>query len=94
MNAVQSRNIVDMTPNLVNRLLIVGASARAAAWSARRAGFDVVAADLFADTDLQQLAKTIQVEPREYPQALGDLVHRRKIRAIYCEKIWPQRTRS
>ena len=67
-----------MTPSLVNRLLIVGASARAAAWSARRAGLDVVAADLFADTDLQQLAETIQVAPSEYPQALADLVRQGK----------------
>ena len=67
-----------MIPSVVNRLLIVGASARAAAWSARRAGFDVVAADLFADTDLQLLAETIRIAPRAYPPALLDLVRRGK----------------
>ena len=34
------------------RLLIVGASVRAAAFSARRSGFDPECADLFADADL------------------------------------------
>jgi predicted ATP-grasp superfamily ATP-dependent carboligase len=34
-------------------LLILGASARAAAWSAQRAGFETVAGDLFLDEDLR-----------------------------------------
>jgi predicted ATP-grasp superfamily ATP-dependent carboligase len=37
-------------------LSIVGVSARAAAQSAARAGYDVCAVDLFADRDTQQIA--------------------------------------
>jgi predicted ATP-grasp superfamily ATP-dependent carboligase len=36
-------------------LLILGASVRAAAWSAVQAGYSVAAADLFADRDLEEL---------------------------------------
>lgn len=39
------------------RLLITGASTRAAAWSAIRAGFFPVCADRFADEDLRQVAE-------------------------------------
>lgn len=39
------------------RLLITGASTRAAAWSALRAGFFPVCADRFGDEDLQQAAE-------------------------------------
>jgi predicted ATP-grasp superfamily ATP-dependent carboligase len=49
-------------------LLIVGASARAAAMSACRAGFRPRAADLFADQDLQAICPTIRVE--DYPHGL------------------------
>jgi len=56
------------------RLAIVGASARAAAMSAIRAGFDVAAADLFADADLQQLCHATRIEP--YPVALRDWLAR------------------
>jgi predicted ATP-grasp superfamily ATP-dependent carboligase len=49
-------------------LLILGASARAAAMSARRAGFNPWAADLFADQDLQAICPTIRVEG--YPHGL------------------------
>jgi len=45
--------------------LIVGASARAAAGSARRAGFQVSAADLFGDWDLQACQRTWLVT--DYP---------------------------
>ena len=44
------------------RLAIVGASARAAAWSALVAGFEVVAADLFADSDLAERCPTTQIK--------------------------------
>jgi predicted ATP-grasp superfamily ATP-dependent carboligase len=43
------------------RLAIVGASARAAAFSALRGGFEVVAADLFADADLAAVAAVTQL---------------------------------
>lgn len=47
------------------RILIVGASARAAAWSARRAGWDVAASDLFGDTDLR--ATAVFHDVKDYP---------------------------
>ncbi len=50
-------------------LLILGATARAAAWSAHRAGFSVVAADLFADADLRQVAVAHRVT--DYPAGLA-----------------------
>jgi predicted ATP-grasp superfamily ATP-dependent carboligase len=50
------------------KLAIVGASARAAAFSARRAGCEVVAADLFADADLQRIASVTRV--KHYPDEL------------------------
>ena len=46
------------------RLAIIGASARAAAFSAIAAGHEVVAADLFADEDLQARCNATRMEPR------------------------------
>ncbi len=51
-------------------LLIVGASARAAAQAAVRSGWRVAAVDLFADADLQAICRTWQVSPGDYPQGL------------------------
>ena len=48
------------------RLAIVGASVRAAAQSALRAGFDVVGADLFADTDLDGVCPITKIENYSY----------------------------
>lgn len=51
-------------------LLIVGASTRAAAQSARRAGFEPFACDLFADRDLAAMCgegRAIRIPPGEYP---------------------------
>lgn len=45
------------------RLLMVGASARAAAWSAVRAGFFPVCVDRFGDLDLQQVAEVLPLDP-------------------------------
>lgn len=45
-----------MTSHPPQKILIIGASARAAVQSARRAGFDVIAIDLFKDEDLRLLA--------------------------------------
>lgn len=54
----------------MNRAItIVGASARAAAFSAVRAGFSVRAADIFGDADLQQAAESIRVNA--YPAGLA-----------------------
>ena len=52
---------------------IVGASARAAAFSALRAGFEPRCADLFADLDLAAVAPVDQVHPRDFPDALRAL---------------------
>jgi len=49
-------------------LIIIGASARAAAQSAVRAGFHVFAADLFADEDLRAIATAVRI--RDYPRGL------------------------
>ncbi|MEM9352991.1 MAG: ATP-grasp domain-containing protein [Planctomycetota bacterium] len=50
------------------RLAIVGASARAAACSAVDAGFEVIAADLFADADLAARCHATRIA--DYPAAL------------------------
>jgi len=56
-------------------LIIVGASARAFAQSASRAGCAVHAADLFADSDLCAVAASVARVPAErYPDGLLDLV--------------------
>lgn len=56
------------------RVLIVGASTRAAAWSAVRAGWRPVCADLFADEDLRQIAEVVSIA--HYPDSLPhDLKH-------------------
>lgn len=52
-----------------SRLAILGASARAAAWSAHRAGFSVAAVDLFADVDLEQIAVARICD--DYPNGLA-----------------------
>ncbi len=51
-------------------IAIVGASARAAAASALRAGFQPVTADLFADADLRAIATTTRISP--YPEGIVD----------------------
>ena len=53
-------------------VLILGASARAAAWSALRAGLSPAAADLFADRDLAAIATSVRVEASDYPAGLAD----------------------
>jgi len=54
-------------------LLILGASARAAAFSARRAGLEPLAADLFADRDLRRIAPAQRVAAEAYPGALANV---------------------
>lgn len=54
-------------------LLIVGASARAAAFSALRAGFRPWCADLFADADLRRHAPVMRL-PARYPDGFLDLL--------------------
>jgi len=50
-------------------LLVVGASVRAWAASAHRAGWRVVAADLFADRDLERVAEALAIPAAEHPGA-------------------------
>jgi predicted ATP-grasp superfamily ATP-dependent carboligase len=58
----------------MKRVLIVGGSTRAAAWSTRRAGLQPVCADLFADLDTRQIAEVVHV--RDYPFSLPqDVAH-------------------
>ena len=57
-------------PQRRGRVLIVGGSTRAAAWSAVRAGWQPICADLFADLDTHQVAEVIPV--RDYPWSLPD----------------------
>lgn len=49
-------------------VLIIGASARAAAWSARRAGLNPIAVDLFGDFDLRQIATTFVTPHNDWPR--------------------------
>jgi len=56
-------------------LLIVGASVRAAAQSAIRAGYQPWCADLFADTDLRAIVPDARRCPADqYPNCLGKLI--------------------
>ena len=52
------------------KIAVVGASARAAAFSLLRAGRQVVAADLFADADLAQHYRATKISP--YPEGFVD----------------------
>lgn len=61
----------------MKRIAIIGASARAAAMSALRAGLRVVAADLFADVDLVATCPVMQV--KEYPQGCAEWLFDQKI---------------
>ena len=61
-------------PGTASPLLIVGASARAAAESARRRGRTPLAIDRFGDHDLEQaVSDLVRVPPGEYPHALPGL---------------------
>ncbi|AGA29108.1 ATP-grasp domain-containing protein [Singulisphaera acidiphila] len=54
-------------------LLILGASARAAAYSARRAQLQPRGIDLFADADLTSLCPARRIAPEDYPHRLAEL---------------------
>jgi predicted ATP-grasp superfamily ATP-dependent carboligase len=54
-------------------LLILGASVRAAAYSALRAGFEPLCGDLFADRDLRSIAPGVRIATRDYPMGLAEL---------------------
>ncbi len=61
---------------MVQPLIILGASARAAAQSARRAGYAPWCVDLFADRDLQAIAAVRRCPPAQYPAAMLALLER------------------
>ncbi|MCA9185605.1 MAG: ATP-grasp domain-containing protein, partial [Planctomycetales bacterium] len=69
-------------PSFPRHLLIVGASARAAAQSAHRAGLSVTAVDLFADSDLAAIARTCQLAAHDYPHAALPIA--RKLKECMC----------
>jgi uncharacterized protein len=54
---------------LKQQLLIIGASVRAAAFSALRAGLQPWCADLFADADLERVCPGVRLTLAEYPNA-------------------------
>ncbi len=58
------------------QLLILGASARAAAFSAVRAGLQPWCADRFGDADLRALCPTTALPPVEYPDGFERLLDR------------------
>jgi predicted ATP-grasp superfamily ATP-dependent carboligase len=57
-----------------NSVLILGASTRAAAFSALRAGLQPHCADLFADVDLQTRCPVTRIPPSEYPTSFRDFL--------------------
>jgi predicted ATP-grasp superfamily ATP-dependent carboligase len=56
-----------MTSVSTSNLLIIGASTRAAAFSALRAGLQPTCIDLFADADLQARCRVVRIPPEKYP---------------------------
>ena len=54
-------------------LIVISASARAAAWSARQSGFSVLAVDQFGDVDLQEVASQFCVVDN-WPRGVLDAV--------------------
>jgi uncharacterized protein len=69
----RSRDVKGHRVDGTGTVLIFGASARAAAFSALRAGLRPWCADLFADTDLRQRAPAMQL-PGRYPDGFLDLI--------------------
>lgn len=63
------------------RLAIVGASVRSAALSAVQAGFEVVAADRFADADLDSICPITKIPSEDYPQGLASWLAQQRVDA-------------
>lgn len=61
---------------MTSRLLIIGASVRAAAFSAIRAGLQPVAIDQFGDRDLATHCETTVVPSNQYPHAAVEIAQR------------------
>src|SRR4051812_38200553 len=58
----------------MRELILIGASVRAAAWSARRAGFTPWCADLFGDVDLRQVAQMRTIAVDDYPHGFAEIM--------------------
>lgn len=74
------------------QVIILGASARAAATSARRAGWTPWCVDLFADADLERIATVRQAPLDAYPHGLFDaLAEAPHVPVIYTGALenWP-----
>ena len=54
-------------------LIVISASARAAAWSARQSGFSALAVDQFGDVDLREVASQVCVVD-DWPRGVQDAV--------------------
>lgn len=61
---------------LAQPILLIGPSTRAMACSARRAGFDPLCIDLFADTDLQAIAPVERIPMRDYPHGIVEMLRK------------------
>lgn len=57
-------------------LILIGASVRAAAFSALRAGYRPWCADLFGDVDLRRRCPVETIPPSRYPEGVLDLLER------------------
>ena len=68
---IRTSNREPLVPHMT--LLILGASARAAAQSARRAGLSTLACDLFADRDLVAAGSALRIDPEGYPARFEEL---------------------
>ncbi len=57
-----------------SRVLIIGASVRAAAQSAIRSGLSVVASDMFGDVDLRKIAEFVSIQdyPGDFARVIAD----------------------
>src|SRR3954451_2715318 len=57
----------------MNEVIVIGASVRAMAFSAIRAGYKVYAIDLFADRDLAAVCPAVKIEryPQDFEAALA-----------------------
>lgn len=71
---IYARGGLPVLPMTSPELIILGASARAAAAAAKRAGFRPIAIDLFADADLQAIAEVRRIEryPGQFLRALRE----------------------
>lgn len=61
----------------MQRIGVIGASVRAAAQSLRRAGYKPIAADLFGDVDLSQIAEVTRVS--DYPAQFSDWIRNQQL---------------